>query len=66
VGERCVAVIEQPCILCEQVQELWHVLVDEEVSIERIVREEQEHTCPGMVRLLRERPASPAALKRRA
>jgi len=57
--QRCIAVIVQPCILCEADMEEWHVYLDEETSIESVIVEPLEHLCPGMSRLLRERAASP-------
>lgn len=55
MSQREICVIVQPCILCEGSQEAWHVYLDEETSVETIIVEELEHTCPGMTRILGER-----------
>jgi hypothetical protein len=47
--------VEQPCVLCEQALEVWHITRDEETGEERIEREPAHHVCPQMQALLRER-----------
>jgi len=59
VSQREICTIVQPCILCEADQEVWHVYMDEETSVEEIIVEELEHTCPGMKRIMAKRVKSP-------
>lgn len=44
--ERLICVVDQPCILCEETLEVWHVFKDEEQKgKERIERRAVAHQC---------------------
>lgn len=52
---REILTITQPCVLCEEPLEAWHLLRDEETGEERIEKEPIPHDCDAMRALLRER-----------
>jgi hypothetical protein len=52
---REILTVVQPCMLCEEPLEAWHVLRDDLTGEERIEKEPIPHDCEAMRRLLRER-----------
>lgn len=56
MASRLIAVIDQPCVLCEETLETWHVFKDEErEGQERIEKTLVDHQCSFMAELVRER-----------
>lgn len=56
MSERLIAVIDQPCVLCEETLELWRVYKDEDQGgQERIEKEDAHHVCTFMAELVAER-----------
>lgn len=56
MSERLIASIDQPCILCEETLEVWHIFKDEEKNgQERIDRVVVAHRCDFLVALKIER-----------
>jgi len=56
MSERLVATIDQPCILCEDTLEVWHVYKDEERKGQgRIEKVAVDHECSFLMELVEER-----------
>ena len=55
MSERIVAVITQPCVLCEGDLEEWTVWHDGKKSLERIERKRLPHDCQPLKDLISER-----------
>lgn len=55
MSERLSAVIEQPCVLCEETLEIWNVYIDNLRGIERIEKVGTDHQCPALADLVAER-----------
>lgn len=55
MSERVIMIVVQPCILCEQDQEVWTLWKDEEQAGERWTIEALEHFCEGSWYLIQER-----------
>lgn len=54
--ERILAVVDQPCVLCEETLETWTYFKDEErEGQERIERTSSDHQCSFMADLIAER-----------
>jgi hypothetical protein len=53
-------VVAQPCVLCEDELERWHVYRDDERGEESIEVEPLTHACEALRRLIAERPLTPA------